>query len=186
MDACAAPGGKTCHILETEPALKEVLAIDQDANRLQRVKDNLQRLHLTANCIAADIVDLESWWDGELFDRILCDVPCSATGVIRRHPDIKLLRRPEDIKQLAELQLTILQTLWQCLKPGGILLYATCSILPDENADLTNQFYALENSCEELTITENYGIVTKYGRQLFPTTGAHDGFYYAKLKKRIR
>jgi len=185
LDACAAPGGKTCHILETEPELKEVLAIDHDTNRLQRVSENLQRLNLTATCIAADIVDLEKWWDGKAFDRILCDVPCSATGVIRRHPDIKLLRRPDDIKQLAELQLTILQTLWQCLKPGGILLYATCSILPDENTNLIKQFSTLENSCEEITITENYGIVTEFGRQLFPQDGAHDGFYYAKLRKRI-
>lgn len=184
LDACAAPGGKTCHILETEFALKELIAIDHDADRLQRVSENLQRLNLTAKCIAADIVYLDKWWDGESFDRILCDAPCSATGVIRRHPDIKLLRHPEDIEQLAELQLSILQTLWQCLKPDGILLYATCSILPDENAAVIKQFCAMENSCEEITITENYGIVTEYGRQLLPQVNAHDGFYYARLKKR--
>ncbi len=184
LDACAAPGGKTCHILETQPQLKKLTAIDLDAGRLERVTENLQRLQLTAHCIAADIIDLDSWWDGKPFDRILCDAPCSATGVIRRHPDIKKLRRPEDINKLAEIQLTILQTLWQCLKPGGILLYATCSILPDENAKLVNLFCTMENSCEEITITENYGIVTEYGRQLFPKAGAHDGFYYARLKKR--
>lgn len=184
LDACAAPGGKTCHILESEPQLATLTAVDQDAGRLVRVKENLDRLQLQAHCIAADILDTSRWWDGVPFDRILCDVPCSATGVIRRHPDIKYLRLETDIPVLQSLQLQILQSLWQTLKPGGILLYATCSILPDENVAVIRRFLQLESSCETLPITLNCGIEQEYGRQLFPQTAAHDGFYYAKLKKR--
>ncbi len=183
LDACAAPGGKTCHILEQQDNLQALFAIDQDPQRLQRVEENLQRLNLHATCTAADILDTDNWWDGEPFDRILCDVPCSATGVIRRHPDIKLLRQPDDIKQLAALQLKILQSLWQCLRPNGIMLYATCSILPEENSKLIAQFCAIEKTCEEIKIAGDYGQTCEYGRQLLPQSGAHDGFFYAKLKK---
>ncbi len=183
LDACAAPGGKTCHILETEPRLIELLAVDQDANRLNRVKENLQRLHLHATCIAADIIDTDAWWDGVLFDRILCDAPCSATGVIRRHPDIKFLRLATDIEQLQSLQLQILSSLWRTLKPDGVLLYATCSILPEENTHVIGQFCQQQNDCVEITIPLKCGIVQEHGYQLFPQSGAHDGFFYAKLKK---
>ena len=183
LDACAAPGGKTCHIAESEPALAGLIAIDIDKNRLQRVEENLQRLRLSAHCIAADVSKLDSWWDGQAFDRILCDAPCSATGVIRRHPDIKYLRREADINQLAKLQLQILQSLWQCLKPGGILLYATCSIMPEENDWVIRAFSALESGCEVLEFAADFGIATRFGRQLFPQPQGHDGFYYAKLYK---
>jgi 16S rRNA (cytosine967-C5)-methyltransferase len=184
LDACAAPGGKTCHILETEPQLKELVAVDHDEKRLVRVKENLARLHLHATCIAADILDTDAWWDGQQFDRILCDAPCSATGVIRRHPDIKFLRMESDILKLRSLQLQILQSLWQALKPGGILLYATCSILPEENSKVVGRFCQQHSDCEEITIPLDCGIVQEHGRQLFPQPGAHDGFFYAKLKKR--
>lgn len=184
LDACAAPGGKTCHILETEKQLKSLIAVDHDSKRLQRVQENLDRLHLQAQCISADIVNTAAWWDGELFDRILCDVPCSATGVIRRHPDIKYLRQATDITPLHTLQLQILHSLWQTLKPGGILLYATCSILPEENVDNIRHFLQQVADAEVLPININGGIEQEYGRQFFPQINAHDGFYYAKLKKR--
>lgn len=184
LDACAAPGGKTCHILETEPQLKRLVAVDQDARRLIRVKENLHRLQLDATCVAANILDTETWWDGQLFDRILCDVPCSATGVIRRHPDIKFLRLETDIQQLHDLQIRILECLWRTLKPGGILLYATCSILPEENTRVIGQFCQQRDDCTEIAITLGCGIVQEHGQQLFPQPGAHDGFFYAKLKKR--
>jgi 16S rRNA (cytosine967-C5)-methyltransferase len=176
LDACAAPGGKTCHILENLQVLGggEVIAIDREAKRLQRLHENLARLQLSATCKAADILDLGSWWDGKPFDRILCDVPCSGTGVIRRHPDIKFLRRPNDIPALAETQLAILNALWPCLKPGGILLYATCSILPQENREVVDRFCDLHKNC---------GIVAGLGGQLFPEPDGHDGFFYARLAK---
>lgn len=183
LDACAAPGGKTCHILETEPALEKLIAVDIDASRLKRVKENLQRLQLTADCVAADISKLDKWWDGQAFDRILCDAPCSATGVIRRHPDIKYLRRESDIQKLSNLQLKILQNLWQCLKPGGILLYATCSIMPEENNALIKRFLAQQSDCQAIKLDTDFGIPTEHGRQLLPQTHGHDGFYYAKLQK---
>ena len=183
LDACAAPGGKTCHILETEPLIKELVAIDVDASRLKRVEENLSRLHLQAFCKAADITDLDSWWDGNPFDRILCDVPCSATGVIRRHPDIRWLRRPEDIATLQALQLKILATLWSTLHTGGILLYATCSILPDENRDVIHQFLKLEKNAELMSFPFDCGLEQPTGRQLLPQTDGPDGFYYARLKK---
>ncbi|MGR9012474.1 MAG: 16S rRNA (cytosine(967)-C(5))-methyltransferase RsmB, partial [Gammaproteobacteria bacterium] len=133
LDVCAAPGGKTAHILETQPQLTELVAVDIDESRLQRVSENMQRLNLQAKLVVGDAANPESWWDGKPFDRILLDAPCSALGVIRRHPDIKLLRRAEDIGQLQALQQSILQAVWPLLAPGGQLLYATCSILKQEN-----------------------------------------------------
>ncbi|WP_240182506.1 16S rRNA (cytosine(967)-C(5))-methyltransferase RsmB, partial [Vibrio cholerae] len=132
LDCCAAPGGKTAHILERTPE-SQVVAIDCDETRLKRVRENLQRLELTAQVICGDARYPQQWWQGEQFDRILLDAPCSATGVIRRHPDIKWLRRADDIAALAELQREILDAMWQQLKPGGSLVYATCSITPQEN-----------------------------------------------------
>lgn len=183
LDACAAPGGKTCHILETEPLLASVIAVDLEPKRLARVSENLARLQLNAQCVAADITDVDAWWNGELFDRILCDVPCSATGVIRRHPDIKFLRLATDIEQLHLLQLSILQKLWPTLKPGGILLYATCSILPRENVDVIEAFCKDEPNCQHIPLALHCGIQQSFGTQLFPQSQGHDGFYYAKLQK---
>ncbi|MCW9082538.1 MAG: 16S rRNA (cytosine(967)-C(5))-methyltransferase RsmB, partial [Colwellia sp.] len=133
LDCCAAPGGKTCHILEQTPDIASMTAIDVEASRLLRVEENLTRLGLTAKVIAADAADAKTWWQGQPFDRILLDAPCSGTGVIRRHPDIKWLRKASDIDALVILQQQILKEIWSLLKPGGTLLYATCSILPEEN-----------------------------------------------------
>lgn len=141
LDACCAPGGKTGHLLELAPAA-QVLALDKDASRLQRVRDNLQRLGHQAEIQAADAATPKQWWDGQQFDRILLDVPCSATGVIRRHPDIRWLRKAADIAALATLQQQILIQIWPLLKPGGTLLYATCSVLPAENQQQIQQFLA--------------------------------------------
>lgn len=183
LDACCAPGGKTCHILELEPNLTSVLALDIDEKRLMRVTENLQRLHLQATLKVADVNNLEQWWDNQSFDRILVDAPCSATGVIRRHPDIKITRHAEDITSLAELQQTILNNLWPTLTVGGILVYATCSILPEENSLNIARFLTQHSNARELDIGETIGIKQSHGRQLFPQINGHDGFYYAKLIK---
>ena len=185
LDACAAPGGKTCHMLESEPDIAEMWAIDIDPKRLDRVEENLQRLNLRANLIAADITELDDWYDGQAFDRILCDAPCSATGVIRRHPDIKLLRKEDDIFQLAKLQLQVLDSLWRCLKPGGILLYATCSVLPKENKYAVKSFLENHADAEILPIVLPKGIESDYGWQMLPQDNAQDGFFYAKIGKAL-
>lgn len=184
LDSCAAPGGKSCHLLEREPALAELVAIDSDPKRLLRVHDNLARLGLSATALAADAADTSAWWDGAAFDRILLDAPCSASGVIRRHPDIKLLRRPDDIDQLAKLQQRLLTALWPTLADGGILLYATCSVLRAENDQQIAAFLAAEQSAALLPIDASWGIATDCGRQLLPRIDGNDGFYYARLQKR--
>lgn len=183
LDACAAPGGKTCHLLEAEPSLAEVVAVDLEAKRLARVRENLERLHLEATLIAADGRDTGAWWDGQPFQRILLDAPCSATGVIRRHPDIKLTRKPEDIPALAQLQGELLDALWPTLAPGGILLYATCSVLPTENSDTIAAFLSRTSDAQEVAIDGGFGLQPAHGRQLLPQLDGHDGFYYAKLIK---
>lgn len=183
LDACCAPGGKTCHLLELQPDLKELIALDADAKRLTRVTENLQRLHLQATLQTADARELSQWWDNQAFDRILLDAPCSATGVIRRHPDIKLTRQAEDITPLAELQQQILSALWPTLAVGGILVYATCSVLPEENTHNIAKFLAQHKNARELDIGNQYGIKQPHGRQLLPQINGHDGFYYAKLIK---
>jgi len=179
LDACAAPGGKTGHILELCPTA-QVVALDHDAQRLLRVSENLQRLKVQAQCIHQDAKNFAS---DLLFDRILLDAPCSGTGVIRRHPDIKWLRRKEDIEQYAAQQLQLLKHLWTLLKPKGILLYATCSILPQENTQVIQQFLQDQTDAEEITLNAAWGITTAAGRQLFPQVNGHDGFFYAKLRK---
>ena len=183
LDACCAPGGKTCHLLEAEPKLAHVLGVDLEAKRLVRVRENLARLGLEAELIAADGRDLASWWDGQPFQRILLDAPCSATGVIRRHPDIKLTRQASDITALATLQGELLDALWTTLEVGGILLYATCSVLPEENSDNIGAFLARTPGARELDIEGTFGLKQAHGRQLLPQVDGHDGFYYAKLIK---
>ena len=183
LDACCAPGGKTCHILEVEPALAGVVAVDLEAKRLVRVRENLARLGLSAELIAADGRDTATWWDGKPFQRILLDAPCSATGVIRRHPDIKLTRQPDDIAALATLQGELLDAMWPTLEVGGILLYATCSTLPTENTEVIEAFLARTPGARELDIAGQFGIKQPHGRQLLAQEGGHDGFYYAKLIK---
>lgn len=177
LDCCAAPGGKTAHILEREPSC-EVVAIDCDDTRLARVHDNLQRLNLKARTLCADARYPSQWWQGEQFDRILLDAPCSATGVIRRHPDIKWLRRADDITALAQLQAEIVDAMWQQLKPGGTLVYATCSITPQENRDQVTAFLA--RTADAALIDSD---PQQPGRQILPGEDDMDGFYYAVIHK---
>jgi 16S rRNA (cytosine967-C5)-methyltransferase len=179
LDCCAAPGGKTCHILELTPKLASMTAIDIEESRLLRVEENLTRLNLAAKVITADAAS-QDWWDGKLFDRILLDAPCSGTGVIRRHPDIKWLRKADDIEKLVVLQQQILKNIWSLLKPGGTLLYATCSILPEENSQQIQQFISENNNAKLVTIGENDKDI---GWQILPNEQSMDGFYYAKLEK---
>jgi 16S rRNA (cytosine967-C5)-methyltransferase len=183
LDACCAPGGKTCHILELQPQLRELIALDIDATRIHRVEANLQRLHLNARTLAGDALAPHEWWDNEPFERILLDAPCSGTGVIRRHPDIKILRNESDIAQLAELQLQLLTALWPLLARGGVLLYATCSIMPAENTRVLERFLAAADDARELPINAEWGIAQTIGRQLLPSVDGCDGFYYARLRK---
>lgn len=183
LDACCAPGGKTCHLLEAEHGLAEVVAIDLEAKRLVRVRENLARLQLDAKLIACDARDTANWWDGKTFQRILLDAPCSATGVIRRHPDIKLTRQADDIPALATLQGELLDALWPTLEVGGMLLYATCSSLPTENTEVIEAFLARTPGARELDLATEAGLRQPRGRQLLAQEGGHDGFYYAKLIK---
>lgn len=178
LDACAAPGGKTGHILELADV--DLLALDNDTQRLLRVKDNLQRLNFIAQTRTGDAGRPRKWWDGQLFDRILADVPCSASGVVRRHPDIKWLRRPKDSENFAQQQASILDALWQCLAPGGRMLYATCSIFPVENSEQIAAFLTRTADAYQHKIEFN-GMIDG---QLLPND-QHDGFYYAVLEKRI-
>jgi 16S rRNA (cytosine967-C5)-methyltransferase len=175
LDACAAPGGKCAHILET--AEVELLALDADAGRALRISENLFRLGLSAKVVPADCRDLDAWWDGRHFDRILADVPCSACGVVRRHPDAKWLRRPRDIARFARTQAEILRALWRVLAPGGKLLYATCSLFAEENGRQVATFAARQEDCMRLPIAGAPEL------QLLPNE-EHDGFFYALLEKR--
>ncbi|WP_461480997.1 16S rRNA (cytosine(967)-C(5))-methyltransferase RsmB [Porticoccus sp.] len=183
LDACCAPGGKTGHLLELLDDKGEVVALDLAPQRLQRVEENLERLGLQAELIAADAQDPASWWDGRPFDRILLDAPCSASGVIRRHPDVKLLRTPADIAKLAALQRALLQALWPLLADGGMLLYATCSVLPDENDRVISAFVRATPGVTVEAVPTDAGMATSMGRQLLPQLQGHDGFYFALLKK---
>lgn len=171
LDACAAPGGKTGHILELADV--ELVALDKDEKRLKRVKENLQRLGLEATLLTGDAANPAGWWDGRPFERILADVPCSASGVVRRHPDIKWLRRKEDIASFAIQQAEILQSLWELLARGGLLLYATCSIFRQENQEVVNGFLAKNPEARQVDLPEG---------QLLPND-QHDGFFYALLQK---
>lgn len=183
LDLCAAPGGKTAAILERQPELKSLLAVDVDDKRLQRVTDNLQRLRLKAEILAADAS--QDWAGDRRFDRILLDAPCSGFGVIRRHPDIKLLRRDSDIATLQILQAKILDAAWRLLAPGGILLYATCSILKQENEQQIGQFLKNHADAMELPIAAAWGQARPHGRQILTGSWQMDGFYYAKIGKRL-
>ena len=183
LDACSAPGGKTGHLLESATNL-EMVALDVSPERLQRVEENLTRIGETAELIAADAAEIDSWWRGEAFDAILLDAPCSGTGVIRRHPDIKLLRKSADITALAKIQRNLLNQLWKTLKPGGRLLYATCSILPDENSHQIEGFVFDKADAELVSLTIPADADTAAGIQWLPQPNGHDGFFYALLKKK--
>ncbi len=181
LDACAAPGGKTAHMLEREPTL-QVLALDNDSKRLQRVRDTLQRLKLDAVLRAADAGKPDSWWDRQRFDRILLDAPCSGTGVIRRHPDIKWLRRDTDIPALARTQLQLLDALWPTLQPGGLLLYCTCSVLPAENDQVIRAFLGKTADAQAEPIPPMPGDRGP-GWAIAAGEQGMDGFFYARLRK---
>ena len=178
LDLCAAPGGKTTHILEIAPQA-QVMAVDVDAQRLTPVNENLQRLNMQAEVKQGDGRTPEAWCGDRQFDRILLDAPCSATGVVRRHPDIKWLRRDRDIAELAALQRDILEAVWAHLKPGGTLLYATCSVLPDENEAQITAFLTRHADARPEALPGG----TTSGLQVFPTVEGGDGFFYAKLVK---
>jgi len=176
LDACAAPGGKTAHILEN--AAVQMVAVDKDEKRLQRVAENLQRLGLSAQMLAGDAADPEKWWDGKPFQRILADVPCSASGVVRRHPDIKWLRRRADIAGFAAQQLDILRALWRLLAQDGKLLYVTCSVFHQENEQVIAAFLAQQPDARQLPVI----LPENSEGQLLPND-QHDGFFYALLRK---
>lgn len=209
LDACAAPGGKSCHILELQPQLTQLVCMDVDAQRLNKVKENLSRLGLKAATLVQDAATInhETSWpnpggsdpDGakpndfkpndfktasqSLFDRILVDAPCSATGVIRRHPDIKVLRQPEDIATFAQQQLDILRGVWPLLKSGGTLLYCTCSILKEENGRVIEQFLQSTDDAQIEEIDEQWGEAVENGRQLLPRIDSSDGLFYSRLRR---
>ncbi len=181
LDACAAPGGKTGHLLEQADI--DLTALDIDSDRLARVQENLDRLSLSAHLLAADASDLKSWWDGNPFDRILLDAPCSGSGVIRRHPDIKLLRKPKDIDFLTQVQAHLLQRLWTTLKPGGRLLYATCSVFQRENSRQIEAFLGKTSDARLVPVDLAGDAEVALGVQWLPQPGGHDGFYFALLEK---
>jgi len=184
LDACAAPGGKSSHILEQQPALGELVCMDCDADRLLRVEQNLRRLSLRATVLRADAGEPGDWWNGKSFDRILVDAPCSGFGVIRRHPDIKLHRRPEDLDALSATQTRLLDALWPLLAPRGLLLYATCTYLPRENDHVLADFLAKHPNATGGPMPYAWGRATGHGRQVLPGEESMDGFYYALLGRR--
>ncbi|MCM5704344.1 16S rRNA (cytosine(967)-C(5))-methyltransferase RsmB [Larsenimonas salina] len=181
LDACSAPGGKAAHLLERVSTL-ELTALDSDSTRLGRVDATLSRLGLDATLRHGDGTGTD-WWDGTPFQAILCDAPCSGTGVIRRHPDIKWLRTPEDLDTLAATQAALLDSLWTLLAPGGVLLYATCSVIPKENQAQIEKFLSRTPEAVSLPLPLELGLATDNGRQLLPTEHGHDGFFYALISK---
>lgn len=184
LDACAAPGGKTAHVLESAANDLDLVAVDIDSVRLSRVAETLSRLGLDAQLVAGDASRPQSWWDGRPFDRILLDAPCSGTGVIRRHPDIKLHRRVADIVALEARQDALLSALWPLLGPGGMLLYVTCSVLPEENVQRVSAFMAGHTDAAEHPIEHvGWGRPCRFGRQILTGEDGMDGFYFARITK---
>jgi 16S rRNA (cytosine967-C5)-methyltransferase len=187
LDACAAPGGKTAHLLELLGPNAHVIALDIDAKRCERINQNLQRLGLKAEVVVADAAQPKTWWDGQLFDAILLDAPCSASGIVRRHPDVRWLRRASDIAQLAAIQKNLLKTLWPLLKPGGRMLYCTCSVFRQEGELQVKTFVEHNTDC---TLHPCLGHLRPQNSQtpaalVDNLAGDHDGFYYALLEKRL-
>ena len=182
LDGCAAPGGKTGLILEAVPGTVDLVAVDLP-QRVPAIRENLERLKLDARVVDADLTRTESWWDGKPFDRILLDVPCSGSGVIRRRPDIKHHRRLSDIEQFAGLQCAMLDSVWPLLAPGGLLLYVTCSIFRAENDQVIEKFVNRKDDYELQCLSEEFGIATQFGRQRLPGVHTGDGFYYASIRK---
>jgi 16S rRNA (cytosine967-C5)-methyltransferase len=182
LDCCAAPGGKTCHIIELEPNISKTVALEIDEKRAIKIKENLVRLGHNADIVVGDANMPEKWWDGRLFERVLLDAPCSATGIIRRHPDIKWLRKAKDIDVLVNLQKQILDAIWPLIKPGGTMLYVTCSVLPEENHLQIRDFLSRTTNAS-LDDTFFNDSVDKPGKQILPGNQQMDGFYYARLLK---
>lgn len=182
LDACAAPGGKLTHLLALNPQAS-CTAVEKDPQRMMTIQENLSRLQLQATCICCDVNETAQWWDGQLFDRILLDAPCSGSGVIRRHPDIKLLRRETDIMALAKTQRHLLESLWPLLASNGVLLYATCSIFPEEGIEVMQDFLASHDEAKEEKIEASWGIACDIGRQILSGQHNMDGFYYARVRK---
>ncbi|GAB1594766.1 16S rRNA (cytosine(967)-C(5))-methyltransferase RsmB [Lysobacter claricitrinus] len=184
LDACAAPGGKTTHLLERDPSLS-VTAIDVDAARLKQVEGAMHRLGFDgrARLLAADAADLAAWWDGTPFDAVLLDAPCSATGIVRRQPDVVLHRRESDLDALVALQARLLGALWAAVAPGGVLLYATCSILRDENERQVDAFLSRTPTATATPLDDRFGRESGAGRQVLPGERGRDGFFYARLVK---
>jgi len=182
LDACAAPGGKAAHLLEREPSLR-LLALDVDERRLERVRQTLQRVGASADTRVADAADVQAWWDAQPFDAVLLDAPCSATGVVRRQPDILLHRRPADIDALMRTQARLLDAVWKTLAPGGQLIYATCSLLRCENSQQIEAFLRRTGDARSDPLDERFGHPVDAGRQRLPGEAGADGFFYASLRK---
>ena len=184
LDACAAPGGKAAHLLERDPALR-LIAMDVDATRLDRVRSTFARVGVGANVrlLAADASRLENWWDGTPLDAVLIDAPCSATGIVRRQPDVLLHRRESDLAPLLATQARLLDSLWKTLAPGGVLLYATCSVLKAENEAQVDTFLARTPDARAEPLDDSYGCASGAGRQRLPGEHRGDGFFYARLRK---
>jgi 16S rRNA (cytosine967-C5)-methyltransferase len=182
LDACAAPGGKTAHLLESCPGLK-LTVLDKQAERVDQIHQNLERLSLTADTLTGDAGAPGQWWDKTRFNKILLDAPCSATGVIRRHPEIKWLRSREQVDAVVKTQAALLAALWPLLEPGGVFVYATCSILQRENEAQIQAFLKKHKDAEPVTINADWGTALTFGRQIMPGEAQMDGFYYAVLCK---
>ncbi|MDX2418275.1 MAG: 16S rRNA (cytosine(967)-C(5))-methyltransferase RsmB [Xanthomonadales bacterium] len=182
LDACAAPGGKTAHLLESCQGI-ELTVLDRQAQRIEQIDQNLRRLGLDAKSIAADATAIESWWKGEKFHKILLDAPCSATGVIRRHPEIKWLRSSQQVDTVVQTQAGLLTALWPLLEPGGILVYATCSVLKRENSQQIQRFLEQHADAAVEIPSVEWGMASLFGRQILPGEARMDGFFYAVLRK---
>ena len=192
LDACSAPGGKLSHIIDIQPEIKKIIAIEKNTTRFEKLKNTLTRLKLDNNpkiqIFNKDVINTDSWWDKTLFDKIIIDAPCSATGIIRRQPDVQIHRNQQDLDLLINTQSEILEHTWPLLKPGGVLLYITCSLLPEENDTQISKFILNNNNILIQDISDDIikltnGQKTKYGLQTLPTNYHTDGFYYSLLKK---
>ena len=182
LDACAAPGGKAAHLAERDASL-HITALDVDARRVRRMQDSFARLRLTIDTRTADAQQPQTWWDGQAFDAILIDAPCSASGIVRRQPDVLLHRRPADITALTKVQAALLEALWPLLAPGGTLVYATCSILRAENATQIEAFLARHADAQLIPLAYRFGHDTGAGHQRLPGDAGRDGFFCARLRK---
>jgi len=182
LDACAAPGGKTAHLLESCPEIK-ITVLDKQSGRVDQIHKNLERLSLSADTLVGDAAAPEVWWDGEKFNKILLDAPCSATGVIRRHPEIKWLRSRDQVDAVVQTQATLLAALWPLLESGGVFVYATCSILKREKELQIQGFLKQHGDAERVNIAADWGTELACGRQIMPGEVQMDGFFYAVLRK---